>query len=252
MRGIQSIERAGRILRALATLGEPAGLGETAEAAGLAPAQVHAYLVSLRRAGLVEQDGAGRYAIGPLALHLADGRMRQHPELARASDAAADLARGLGLIACVVVWGPSGPTVAEVHEGGRPLDLNLRPGTRFSVTGTASGRLFAAFLDRPEVRARLAAELGGAEGADATALSAELARIRRTGHAVARGRPVIGLNAVAVPILGATGEMAAAVTLVGDDRALPLDPDDPALAALLEAVSGPGQPCRAAAGGARP
>ena len=70
-RGVQSVEVGARILRALVELGAPAMLRDVATKAAVAPAQAHAYLVSFRNAGLVEQDpSTGRYLLGPFALQL--------------------------------------------------------------------------------------------------------------------------------------------------------------------------------------
>jgi DNA-binding IclR family transcriptional regulator len=70
-RGIQSIEVGGRLLRALARVGEPMMLRDLAREAGMTPAKAHPYLVSFSRLGLVERnDIAGRYEVGALALEL--------------------------------------------------------------------------------------------------------------------------------------------------------------------------------------
>ena len=55
-RGIGSIEVGGRILQILADAAQPVMLRDLAEAAKIAPGQAHAYLVSLRKLDLVEQE----------------------------------------------------------------------------------------------------------------------------------------------------------------------------------------------------
>ena len=76
-RGIGSIEVGGRILQILADAAQPVMLRDLAEAAKIAPGQAHAYLVSLRKLDLVEQEtGTGRYQLGPFALHLGLARLR--------------------------------------------------------------------------------------------------------------------------------------------------------------------------------
>jgi DNA-binding IclR family transcriptional regulator len=145
-RGIQSIEVGGRILTALLDANAPMMLKDLASSAGLAPAQCHGYLTSYKNIGLVEQDAqTGYYRLGHFALRLGIGRIRSVPVLNAASKAINNLSEDLGFMVLMVVWGPHGPTVVQVSEGTSALTLNIRQGTLFSVTGTASGRVFGAF-----------------------------------------------------------------------------------------------------------
>src|SRR3954447_16737748 len=92
-RGVQSVEVGGRILVAMVQAGRPLMLRDLAGGADVTPAQAHAYLVSFRKLGLVEQDTAtGRYQLGPFALQLGLARMRISNPLRLAGDAAAALA----------------------------------------------------------------------------------------------------------------------------------------------------------------
>ncbi len=239
-RGIKSIEVGHRLLAALLEAGSPVILRDLAAAADLAPAQAHAYLASFRRVGLVEQDPAGgRYALGALAMRLGMARIRSCPPLAEASRVATSLAERLGLTVCLTVWGPHAPTVVQVQEGGEPLDLNIREGTIFSVTGTATGRLFAALSTAAPVRRRIADELSGKvvsqSGSPATpqSLKADLAAIRARGLSFTRGRPLPGINAVAAPISDEPDAILAALTLIGTPKTLPLGAKDSAARILL-------------------
>lgn len=149
-RGVQSIEVGALLLNALVDVGEPMMLRDLARKAGIAPAQAHAYLVSFRNCGFVEQEGqAGLYRLGPFALQLAIARMRSFDPLRMAADAIGDLAAETGLTVALAVWGSFGPTVIQVCEGADQVHINTRAGTVYSVSGTATGRVFAAFL--PEV-----------------------------------------------------------------------------------------------------
>ena len=67
--GVQSVEIGMALLSALAAHPRPAALSQLAEAAGLAPAKAHRYLVSLIRAGMVERSAdSGKYRLGEAAL----------------------------------------------------------------------------------------------------------------------------------------------------------------------------------------
>ncbi len=240
-RGVQSIEVGGRILEALVRAGRPLMLRELSAGSEVPPAQAHAYLVSFRKLGLVEQDHAtGRYQLGPFALQLGLARMRAFNPLRFAGEAAARLSAELALMVTVTVWGSFGATSVQVHEAADQVHVNARAGGVYSLTGTATGRVFGAFVPPAAIAPRLEEEL--AEGGsrqrirapvtrERFALEAELAR--RQGYAVAEGSPIPGINGLAAPVFDHTGQLQLVITVIGPTRALPTGPDSPQLAALL-------------------
>jgi DNA-binding IclR family transcriptional regulator len=240
-RGVQSIEVGGRLLGVMADAAQPLMLRDLAARAALTPAQAHAYLASFRKLGLVEQDAvSGRYSLGPFALQLGLARMRSFAPLRAATLGAVELADALGLMVAVAVWGNFGPTIVQVHESVDQVHVNLRAGTVFSLTGTATGRVFAAFLPDAIVQPRIRAELKegartqriGAPAAPAR-VATEIADVRRRGYATTEGVPVPGINAVSAPVFDHTGQVQTVITVIGPAAALPVDSDTPQLAALL-------------------
>ena len=223
---MQSIETGGRLLSALADASGAAMLRDLAAAARLTPAQAHAYLVSLRKVGLVEQDAAsGRYRLGPFALRLGLARMRVSDPLRAAGDGLGELADRLGLMLSIAVWGDMGPTVVRVHEAVTQIHANVRPGTVFSLFGTATGRVFAAHLADALVARRLAAELADTRHAPAAppglaAIRADAAAIRARGCAVTVGVPVPGVSAICAPVFDHGGQIQLAVTAMGPSGAV--------------------------------
>ncbi|MGE0238547.1 MAG: IclR family transcriptional regulator [Parvibaculaceae bacterium] len=250
-RGIQSIEVGGRVLSALVRTASPMMLKDLALAADLTPAQVHAYLTSYRRAGLVEQDDrTGHYRIGPLAFRLGTSRIRSVPILEETSRTVTRLSSELGLMAIMVCWGPHGPTAVQVQDSPVPMNLNIKQGTLFSVTGTASGHVFAAFSDEPSLATRIAAELDEGAGESAgmplpVSFTALVERVRSQGYADIAGLPIPGMHAVSAPVRDASGDVVAAVTLVGSGESLNRRLGTAVVQALLAATA-------ALSGGTRP
>jgi DNA-binding IclR family transcriptional regulator len=221
-RGIGSILIGGRLLAVMANAGRPLMLRDIAAGADLTSAQAHAYLVSLRKIGLVEQvNQSGRYQLGPFALQLGLARMRSVDALRLATNATPGLAAELGLMTTVTVWGSLGATVVQVNEAGDQVHVNLRAGTVYSLLHTATGRVFAAFLPKDVVAAhlrssaRIAGLLEPADGASSEELLAEIERTRARGYATASGSPIPGVNAIAAPVFDHTAEIKAVVTLIG-------------------------------------
>ncbi|MCB1397689.1 MAG: IclR family transcriptional regulator [Rhodobacter sp.] len=241
-RGIQSIEISGRILKALVEAAAPMMLKDLAQAADLAPAQCHAYLTSLRHVGLVHQEPhSGLYSMGPFAMRLGIGWLQSSPLAAAAIRATRALTEELGIMSLLAVWGEHGPAIVHINTGVAPLALNLRQGTLYSVTGTATGRVFAAFDERPEVTRQIARDLGDdgesrALGSHVTreGFEMQVARARQCGYATAEGAPIPDVNAVSVPVYDPAGGFALAVSLIGRAAELPVDAGSAAARALLD------------------
>ncbi len=239
-RGVQSVEVAGRILAVLADSTKPMMLRDIAEAAGMPPGQAHPYIVSFRKIGLVEQDGAsGLYRLGWFALHLGLARLRGFEPYQLAGETIADLAASLELGVALTVWGTYGPTVIRSIETSHNVTTNSKPGTVLSLSGTATGKVWAAFLPNQLVAKRIAQELKDSKsGVTARELERDLAAIRQAGFAGTDGSPWPGIAAACAPVFDYTGEMQLAVALLGPSTALDCSADSPQVAALLAFTRG--------------
>ncbi|MEK1930714.1 MAG: IclR family transcriptional regulator [Pararhizobium sp.] len=239
-RGVQSIEVGAKLLNVLVDEEEPMMLKDLARLAGIAPAQAHAYLVSYRKMGLIEQEeSAGRYRLGPLALELGITRMRTVDPMHLAREAAVELSARSGLNVALVVWGSFGPTVIQIEESGSQLNMNTKVGTVYSLTSTASGRVFAAFMPealiREAIRIEKKEESGSARVGKPRFLSrTEMETIRANGYSTIEAPPVPGINALSSPVFDHIGQMQCAITLIGLETVMSVAPDSPYIPMLLE------------------
>lgn len=241
-RGIQSIEVGARLLNVLVDEEEPMMLKDLARLAGIAPAQAHAYLVSYRKLGLIEQEeSAGRYRLGPFALELGATRMRTADPMKMARDAVAELSMRSGLNVALVVWGSFGPTVIQVEESGSQLNMNTRVGTVYSLTGTASGRVFATFM--PEATIREATRIERKDESNPARVGkprflsrGEIEQIRASGYATIEDPPVPGINALSAPVFDHMGQMQCAITAIGLESVMSNAPDSEYIPMLLDCV----------------
>ncbi|MFG6415382.1 IclR family transcriptional regulator [Roseateles sp. DC23W] len=225
-RGIQSIEVGGQLLLALAHHGRPMALKDLAREAGMAPAKAHPYLVSFIKLGLVEQDGgSGPYGLGPLAMQLGLISLQQYDPVRLATPVIEALAQQLGHTVAIAVWGTRGPTIVRVAEGPTPVHISMRHGTVMSLSGTASGRLFAAW--RPDD----ARALG-----EALPEMATLAAVREAGVATSRDSVVAGVSAAAAPVMDAAGRLVLALTVIGPSAGMDTTPAGPLVACLRGAA----------------
>ena len=233
-RGIQSIEVGGQVLLALVHQGRPMALKDLAREAGMAPAKAHPYLVSLGRIGLIAQnETTGYYFLGPLALQLGLISLQQANPVHVAAPLIAELAKLIGHTVALAVWGNRGATIVRLEESPAAVHVNMRHGTVFSMTNTASGRLFAAYLDIATIkqqfeddRGRHKASLDATDVIDesmpaATSLpdwrefEQQLAQVRAQGLSRSVGEVMPGVNAMAAPVFDHTGAIVLCVVAIG-------------------------------------
>jgi len=213
-RGIQSIEVGGQLLRALAHHGRPMALKDLAREAGMTPAKAHPYLVSFGKLGLIEQTNAsGHYGLGALAMQLGLISLQQFDPVRLATPRLPELALTLGHTVALAVWGNRGATIVRIEEAPSAVHVNMRHGTVMSLRGTASGRLFAAYL--PPARVREALALEGDGGVIDRGLASELERIRVEGVSRAVDAAVPGVSALAAPVFDGQGQIVLSLTAIG-------------------------------------
>lgn len=223
-RGIQSIEVSGRILNVLLETPGPVMLKDIAAKADIAAAQVHAYLSSFKRMDLVVQDpGDGRYALGALALRLGLAYRDSYAPLRGASKTLAILEDRTGLMCALVIWSNGKPTAFEVRAGRQVLNVNVRPGMVFSVTGSPVGAVFAAFLAAEEIEPIIAQEqlTQRLQPGQWHLTEDDFTQLRHNvtdcGFAALAGQPISGVNSIAIPVLAQDRSLIAAILMIGNE-----------------------------------
>jgi DNA-binding IclR family transcriptional regulator len=239
--GIQSIDRAARILRTLASGPRRLGVTELATRLELAVPTVHGLLQALQANGFVEQDrDSGKYQLGAGLLQLGNsyldlnelrGRSLVHAErLATRADAA------------VRVGVMHGPSVIVVHHVFRPdatLQI-LEVGAQLPVHASALGKAILAFTPAAvdDLTAEPLPKLTGRTLGERE-LRAELPAIRERGVARERDEAVLGESSVAGPIFDHLGHAVGAIGVVGDtERLIPRTVAKGLVAAVTEAARG--------------
>lgn len=232
--GVKSVQVGLRVLATLAEAYRPMMLRELAGALAMPSAKVHRYLVSLSRAGMVEQYGAGgRYALGPLALRIGLSALNQLDYVGIVGAAVADLRDRVDHTALLAIWGSAGPTVIRWEECRRPTAVNVRMGSILRLLGSATGLIFAAYLPRHVTEKILADEMGGR---DPEAVERVLAEVRGRGLSRVRGQQLASVNALSAPVFDHANVLVAAITLLGPETDFDPDWDGP-LAVELRAVA---------------
>ncbi|WP_234633402.1 IclR family transcriptional regulator [Agrobacterium vitis] len=244
--GIQALDAALVVLRALGDFDGPVALVDLARAVSMPSSKVHRYLASFIHAGLVKQTvKSGRYELGPSAATLGLAALARNDMVSLAADELPELAGQTGITVLLSVWGNNGATVIRWCRAPSPMVTSFGLGSTLPLLTSASGRILLAFLPRQVTSARLSLEVERAlenglswPDLDLSVGSVErmIETIRRDGFSTIDGRFVPGLRAVAAPITNWQGEAEAAVTLISTSDQI-LSAQNPAVQALLEFVT---------------
>lgn len=230
---------------ALAAASGPLPLRDLARAASLAPAKAHRYLVSLCRAGLIEQDAASaRYDLGRSALALGLAAQARLDQYRLADEAIEELHRATGHATGYVVWGNRGPTMVRRRESSQPVAVSTRVGSVFSVTGSNAGRVFAAWMPAEQIEPLVRAEYAAGarptlEGRalDRRGFARLLAEIRCRGLARIRGDYTPGVDALSAPVFDHEARVVMVISVLGARGAIDVDFDGAPARALARIAS---------------
>lgn len=213
---VQSLDRALDLLEALAHAERALGVGQLAEATGLAPGTVHRLLQGLHVRGYVRRSDARKYSLGSAALRLADSALHSLETAARPY--LADLVARSGETANLAVL--EGDDVVYVAQQSSPHTLRMfaEVGRHVPPHSTAVGKVLLAELSNAQVvemlRRRGMAARTPTTITEPAAFLAELDRVREQGWAVDEQEQESGVRCVAVPV-GPSGSVVAAMSVSG-------------------------------------
>jgi DNA-binding IclR family transcriptional regulator len=183
--------------------------------------KAHRYLVSLIRAGLVEQDPmSSRYDLGAFAMNIGLVALDRLDRVRLGLTTIAEMRDEINQTTALAVWGDRGPVTVRWERPRRPITVNVITGTVLDLLSSATGRVFAAWMPKKIVAPLIAAEQKAAdvppELKTKAGVEAMLADIRAKGFATTEGfHRVPGVEAVAAPVFNFKNEVTMAVVVVG-------------------------------------
>jgi IclR family acetate operon transcriptional repressor len=237
---IQSVVITGQIIEALAAAGQPMRLTALASQLGEPKAKMHRHLSTLKHLGFVDQDaktetyrlGLKLVYIGQSAIDQFDLRRLAEPYMSRLRDLTRQTvvlstpANGDGIINAVV-------------ESPNLVTISVRLGYRLPAHASAQGRLNLAFAPAAVQQRILARKLQAFTPrtlVDPAQMRERLAQIRRELFDVSMDETLLGISAVAAPILNFDNELVGAVAIVGTTQDVH-EPVDPGQLKLLRACT---------------
>jgi IclR family acetate operon transcriptional repressor len=234
---VQSVDRALRLLEALAAAGGRLPITELSARTGLSLGTVHRLLASLTARGYVRQDPDRRYALGTALLPLGDAATRLLGSWALPY--LSQLAERCGETANLAVLEDDHVIYVAQAPGHHRMRMFTEVGRRALPHSTAVGKVLLAWQDPDHVR-RVLTRLGlpGRTPNTLTTVAEfgeELAAVRQRGWAVDDEEEEVGVRCLAVPV--GPGERAVAAVSVSAPASR-LETGQPEVVDALRAVAG--------------
>lgn len=217
MSGVQSIERAFALLRALAI--EPAGVTDLADRTDLPKSTVSRLLATLVSEGAVEQlEEGGEYRLGGELLELAQSTSPDRSLIATARPFLTELASRTGETSGLSVL--NGDEVRYLDNVLSEEEVTVRDwtGEATPLHVTPSGIVLLAGLDHGAIERYLGGPLTRNTAntlTDPAQITERIDLLRRVGHVWAYGEFDEGLNSVAAPVVDTRGNTVAALHVHG-------------------------------------
>ncbi|WP_411677165.1 IclR family transcriptional regulator [Caproicibacter sp.] len=243
----QSVEKAFRILEAMASCREPVQLRRLAELTGCPPSTAIRFLRTLMKLGYVRQDPETQKYFLTFQLCRLAGQIRDANPLNRiARPVMKELSVQCGESVCLAVEQENRAVYVEVVDGPDQLVRSLqRIGSSSPLYCTGVGKLFLLNRSREELalffREETLERFTRNTMTEPEAIFTELEAIRRRGYAFDNEECEIGARCVAFPVRDFTGKIAAGLSVTGtvfhiDDKFI--EKTAPIIRAAAEEISG--------------
>lgn len=239
--GVQSVVLALSILETLGRARSHLGVTALAESLGTTKSRIHRHLQTLVQQGYIVQSPlTERYRLGPRLIELGNAAVDATDI---ASIAAAPMRALRDRTEQAVILGQiedEGIRILTTLGGKMAVEVGVRPGSILGFNTSAQGKMALAFMPEKNRERILARPLLGETPhsvTDRTVLARHLDEIRRNGWAVAPNEAAVGLNALAFPLFGATGDLVGSLAIVSLTQYIGAPPAPDQIAAVGAAAT---------------
>ena len=236
-RRIQSIEVGFRLIRALEESESRLTLKEVAGRAGMPSSKALLYLASFLELRMISRDGAGLYSLGPYAMQLGLGALRQVSVIDLAAEPMQALTAATRQSVYLSIWANRGPSIVLKLDSDMPVPVSIRVGHVLPLASSATGLVYLAHLPEAVTRPVLALD-PSAKHLSARKLAALIGQVRRDGIAVSASAVNEGFAALSAPVFDHRGELCAALTVLGSATRIDTDTRHPLALRLRTAAAG--------------
>lgn len=216
---VRAVDRALDILLCFSKEKPNLSLTEIAEQVGMHKSTIHRLLATLESKHFIIRDkSSGMYQLGFLFLEFASIMLHGLDVQRWALPYLQQLSLESGETVDLAVLNDDHVVYLQVVESSQRIKIAAAVGEQLPVYCTATGKAFLAYLSEDQVRAIL--NRGMTKFTEQTLLTQEelfknLSEIRERGYAISEQEYERDINAVAAPIMDATGHPVAVIAIVG-------------------------------------
>jgi IclR family transcriptional regulator, KDG regulon repressor len=226
--GVQAVVLALNVLEHIAQAQRAIGVTELARTFGTTKSRIFRHLQTLVAAGyLIQESETERYRISARLMALGQAVSDGHELSAAARPAMRELRDRFGHSVALSVIEKDIVHIVATLTGRSNVEIGVKPGSSLSLHASAQGKIALAFGDEVLMRRLMQSPLEAKTPytlVDAVTLAAEIHLVRGRGWASAANEALIGLNAVAAPVLNALGQYAGSVAVVDSIQYIPEQP----------------------------
>lgn len=203
--GIHAVEVVAEILVQLSYFRQPTSLKILSERCKLSPSMVHRYLSSMMKLGFIFQgQKSGYYSLGRNAVSIGLAAIQQMDQVDDVMEELGALVKEVNCHVAITVWSKTGPTIIRWERSEDRLAVPLQLGQVLPVLHSASGRVFAAFLDTSltsELITRERVSYGDSQKLSDEELQSMLTEVRQNRCAVSKGEVESETTAISTPVV---------------------------------------------------
>jgi IclR family KDG regulon transcriptional repressor len=240
--GLRSVHLALDVLEAVASAQDEIGVSEVAAQLNERKGTVFRHLRTLTERGyLVQRASSQRYRLGVRAHLLGRAASEGADVLANAKEAMNGLRDATGQSVVLSAVGSREMIVLDTVLGTHTFKIGVKPGSELPMHASAQGIVALAHGEKKGLLERSAkdARFGDVPPIDLARVRREFPQVLRRGWGAApqETRDMLGINALAAPILDEYGTCVAVVAIVGLVRFIPIKADARQIAAVRAAAN---------------
>lgn len=226
-----------KVIEALANAPQGLGVTQLSNLLGMPKARAHRHLSALREHGYVTQDAiSNHYRVGWQLYLMGRACVSRFDLMTLAKPALQRLRDEVGQTIVISSYADDSVIVIDFLRGTSPIEITLRPGSRFPHNTSAQGKIVLAFGPSDISHSFLSSQLPESTSksiTDGVRLRREIDVVRKRGWSDAPEQLFTGINALAAPLLQADGSLFGTLAIVGSIHYLPDDPDPQHVESLL-------------------
>lgn len=238
--GVKSVHLAFEVLEAVAFEPGEIGVSELAHKLQTTKGTVFRHLQTLVERGyLIQNASTQRYRIGARAYLIGRAAAERVDIIVASQDVMRSLRDETGETVVVSSFSNRGNIVMNTLIGRSSLEIGVRVGSTLELHATAQGKAVLAFDNQgllKQLRRRGLARLTPHTLTDIDDLERQLEEVRAKGYAVAAEEMLLGISALAAPVMDGSGKTVGSIAIVGSIQNIGREPKPEQIEAVLRAA----------------